>query len=41
MEIFYIILVLLFITRAFGEVAVRLGQPALWGNCFRASPWVC
>ncbi|MBC2749145.1 MAG: hypothetical protein HGJ95_02050 [Desulfobacteraceae bacterium] len=32
MEIFYILLVLLFITRAFGEVAVRLGQPALVGE---------
>ncbi len=32
MEIFYILLVLLFITRAFGEVAVRLDQPALVGE---------
>jgi len=32
MEIFYILLVLLFITRSFGEAAVRLGQPALVGE---------
>ncbi|MFO7713173.1 cation:proton antiporter [Desulfosarcina sp.] len=32
MEIFYVLLILLVITRAFGEVAVRLGQPALVGE---------
>jgi len=32
MEILYILLVLLVITRAFGEVSVRLGQPALVGE---------
>ena len=32
MEIFYILLILLVITRALGEVAVRLGQPALVGE---------
>ena len=32
MEIFYVLLILLLITRAFGEVAVRLGQPALVGE---------
>ena len=32
MEIFYVLLILLVITRAFGEIAVRLGQPALVGE---------
>jgi len=32
MEIFCVLLILLLITRAFGEVAVRLGQPALVGE---------
>lgn len=32
MEIFYVLLILLVTTRAFGEVAVRLGQPALVGE---------
>ena len=32
MEILYILLVLLIATRAFGEVAVRVGQPALVGE---------
>lgn len=32
MEILYILLVLSVITRAFGEVAVRCGQPALVGE---------
>ena len=32
MEIFYVLLILLVITRAFGELAVRLGQPALVGE---------
>lgn len=32
MEILYILLVLLIATRAFGEVAVRIGQPALVGE---------
>lgn len=32
MEIFYVILVLLFISRSFGEVAFRLGQPSLLGE---------
>ena len=32
MEIFYVLLIILVITRAFGEVAVRLGQPALVGE---------
>ncbi|MCF8068401.1 MAG: cation:proton antiporter [Desulfobacterales bacterium] len=32
MEIFYVLLILLVITRVFGEVAVRLGQPALVGE---------
>jgi Kef-type K+ transport system membrane component KefB len=32
MEFFYVLLILLVITRAFGELAVRLGQPALVGE---------
>ena len=32
MEIFYVLLILLVVTRAFGEIAVRLGQPALVGE---------
>lgn len=32
MEILYVLLVLLVVTRAFGEVAERLGQPALLGE---------
>ena len=32
MEIFYVLLVLLVITRAFGELAVRFQQPALVGE---------
>ena len=32
MEIFYVLLVLLLVTRVFGEVSVRLGQPALVGE---------
>ncbi len=32
MEILYILLVLLLVTRAFGELVVRLGQPALVGE---------
>ncbi len=32
MEILYVLLILLVITRAFGEVAVRMGQPALVGE---------
>jgi Kef-type K+ transport system membrane component KefB len=32
MELFFILLVLLVVTRAFGEVASRLGQPALVGE---------
>ena len=32
MEILYVLLVLLIATRAFGEVAVRMGQPALVGE---------
>jgi Kef-type K+ transport system membrane component KefB len=32
MEILYVLLILLVITRAFGEVSVRLGQPALVGE---------
>lgn len=32
MEILYILLVLLLVTRVFGEIAVRLGQPALLGE---------
>lgn len=32
MELFYILLVLLFVTRLFGELAVRAGQPALVGE---------
>lgn len=32
MEIFYILLLLLVVTRIFGEIAVRLGQPALVGE---------
>jgi Na+:H+ antiporter len=32
MEIFYIILVVLFVSRAFGEVAYRMGQPPLVGE---------
>lgn len=32
MEILYILLVLLVVTRAFGEVSVRLGEPALVGE---------
>jgi Kef-type K+ transport system membrane component KefB len=32
MEIFYVLLVLLAITRAFGELAVRFQQPALVGE---------
>jgi Kef-type K+ transport system membrane component KefB len=32
MEILYILLVLLLVTRGFGELAVRLGQPALVGE---------
>ena len=32
MEIIYVLLVLLIATRAFGEVAVRMGQPALVGE---------
>jgi Kef-type K+ transport system membrane component KefB len=32
LEIFYVLLILLVITRAFGEVSVRLGQPALVGE---------
>ncbi len=32
MEIFYVLLILLVITRTFGEIAVRLGQPALVGE---------
>ncbi len=32
MEILYILLVLLVVTRAFGELAERLGQPALLGE---------
>lgn len=34
MELFYILLVLLFLTRAFGEIAVRFGQPMLAGELF-------
>lgn len=32
MEILYVLLVLLVLTRAFGEIAVRVGQPALVGE---------
>lgn len=32
MEILYILLVLLLVTRTFGEISVRLGQPALVGE---------
>ncbi|MDD2739649.1 MAG: cation:proton antiporter [Methylomonas lenta] len=32
MELFYILLILLFVTRLFGELAVRLKQPALVGE---------
>jgi len=32
MEILYVLLILLVVTRTFGEVAVRLGQPALVGE---------
>ncbi len=32
MNLFYVLLILLFTTRAFGEVAERLGQPALVGE---------
>ena len=32
MEIFYVLLILLVITRAFGELAVRFQQPALVGE---------
>lgn len=32
MELLYILLVLLFVTRLFGELSVRLGQPALVGE---------
>lgn len=32
MEIFYVLLVLLIVTRTFGEVSVRLGQPTLLGE---------
>lgn len=32
MELFYILLVLLVVTRAFGELAIRAGQPALVGE---------
>jgi Kef-type K+ transport system membrane component KefB len=32
MELLYILLVLLFATRLFGELAVRMGQPALVGE---------
>ncbi|MEJ2246702.1 MAG: cation:proton antiporter, partial [Acidobacteriota bacterium] len=32
MEIFYVLLVLLIITRVFGELAVRVGQPMLVGE---------
>jgi Kef-type K+ transport system membrane component KefB len=32
MEIFYVLMILLIITRAFGELAVRMGQPALVGE---------
>lgn len=32
MEILYVLLVLLLVTRTFGEIAVRLGQPALVGE---------
>lgn len=34
MDILYILLVLLIVTRLFGELAERLGQPALLGELF-------
>ena len=32
MEMFYVILILLFVTRTFGEIAFRMGQPSLLGE---------
>ena len=32
MDLFYVLLVLLVVTRAFGELAARIGQPALVGE---------
>lgn len=34
MELFYILLILLLLTRTFGEIAVRFGQPMLAGELF-------